>query len=90
MPFWITLPAGGLVSALAGIAGGHPLSQAQRPVSCHGHHVFRGDGGVCADHLERLTGGERGMYMPEVTVFGSPAGYGRKNVLFPYLRYALS
>ena len=51
MPFWLTIPAGGLVAALFGVLLGFPLSPSQRAVSGDGHHVVRGSCGIWSNPL---------------------------------------
>ena len=70
MPFWITLPAGGLVSAAAGILVGIPCLRLKGLYLAMATMSF----GVMVEYVlitwKWLTGGERGMYAPEVSVFG--------------------
>jgi branched-chain amino acid transport system permease protein len=70
MPFWITLPAGGLAASLAGIALGIPCLRLKGLYLAMATMSF----GVMVEYLlvtwTSITGGERGLYMPEVSVFG--------------------
>jgi len=70
MPFWITLPAGGLVSAFAGILVGIPCLRLKGLYLAMATMSF----GVMVEYVlitwKGLTGGERGMYMPEVNISG--------------------
>ena len=70
MPFWITLPAGGLVSAATGMLVGIPCLRLKGLYLAMATMSF----GVMVEYVlitwKDLTGGERGMYMPEVNLFG--------------------
>lgn len=70
MPFWITLPAAGLVSATAGILVGIPCLRLKGLYLAMATMSF----GVMVEYVlitwDGLTGGARGMYAPEVSVFG--------------------
>ncbi|MBU1277224.1 MAG: branched-chain amino acid ABC transporter permease [Proteobacteria bacterium] len=70
MPFWVTVPAGGLVAAAAGILVGIPCLRLKGLYLAMATMSF----GVMVEYvlitLKGVTGGERGMYMPEVDVFG--------------------
>lgn len=70
MPFWITVPAAGLVAALAGILVGIPCLRLKGLYLAMATMSF----GVMVEFIlvtwKGLTGGERGMFMPELDFFG--------------------
>ena len=70
MPFWITLPAGGVVSATVGILLGIPCLRLKGLYLAMATMSF----GIMVEYVlitwKGLTGGERGMYMPEVNMLG--------------------
>lgn len=70
MPFWITLPAGGVVAAMAGVLVGIPCLRLKGLYLAMATMSF----GVMVEYVlvtwKGLTGGERGMFMPEVDFFG--------------------
>ncbi len=70
MPFWITVPAAGLVAAMAGVLVGIPCLRLKGLYLAMATMSF----GVMVEYIlvtwKGLTGGERGMYMPELNIFG--------------------
>lgn len=69
-PFWLTLPAGGLISALAGTAVGIPCLRLKGLYLAMATMAF----GVVVDYLvvtwESLTKGVRGLYMNKLSIAG--------------------
>jgi branched-chain amino acid transport system permease protein len=70
MPFWITLPTAGLVAALSGILVGIPCLRLKGLYLAMATMSF----GVMMEYIlvtwKGLTGGERGMFMAELDIFG--------------------
>ena len=82
MPFWVTLPAGGAVAALAGVAVGIPCLRLKGLYLAMATMAF----GVVVEYVvitwEGLTGGVRGLYVPTLTVAGYPLDTDEKMYAF--------
>lgn len=70
LPFLVTLPAGGLMAALMGVLVGIPCLRLKGLYLAMATMAF----GQVVEHVlitwEGVTGGERGLHMPELSIFG--------------------
>ncbi|MFH1116495.1 MAG: branched-chain amino acid ABC transporter permease [Pseudomonadota bacterium] len=71
-PFWLTIPAGGLVAALFGILLGFPCLRLKGLYLAMATMSFGVVVEYMVTHLESITAGVRGISVPPPTIFGFP------------------